>query len=84
MNKRELARESKQIRNNPHMRIQVAEKVGGGFNTYRVYDNDWFDDNEDENTIGFIDEPMTIAQVGEWLESLKAIDGKYIHIFHRE
>jgi len=83
MNKRDLARESKQINNNPHMRIQVAEKVGGGFNAYRVYDGDWFEDNEDETTIGFIDYPMTIAQVSEWLGSLKAIDGKYIPVFRK-
>ena len=72
MNKRELARETKQISNNPNLRIQVAERKNGkGFNTYRVYGNDYFQDDADEKTIGFISEPMTQAQVNEWLTDHK-------------
>lgn len=71
--KRELARETKQISNNPNLRIQVAERKNGkGFNTYRVYGNEYFKDDADEKTIGFISEPMTQAQVNEWLTDHKS------------
>lgn len=74
MNKRELARETKQIGNNPNLRIQVAERKNGkGFNTYRVYGNEYFKDDADEKTIGFISEPMTQAQVNEWLTEHKSV-----------
>ena len=65
---RELAKASKQINNNPDMRIQVAErKDGNGYNTYRCYGNEYFKDNEDEITIGFINQPLTLKGVEEWL-----------------
>lgn len=36
--------------------------------TYKVYGNDYFKDGAGEITIGFINYPMTIKQVSEWLE----------------
>lgn len=71
---RELARASKQISNNPNLRVQVAErKDGKGFNTYRVYGNEYFNDDPDEMTIGYISEPLTYKQVGEWLRDHKSV-----------
>lgn len=73
--KRELAKASKQINNNPNLRIQVTQRTWGkanrGYNIYRVYGNEWFQDDADEKTIGFITEPMTLAQINEWLTDHK-------------
>ena len=69
MNKRDIARESKKLANNENARLQVTRnKNGKGFNTYLTYQNEWFQDSADEETIGFIDYPMTLKQVNEWLE----------------
>ena len=68
---RELAKVTKQCNSHPDMWIQVAErKDGKGFNTYRCYGTEWFKDDEDERTIGFIHQPMTFKEVEEWLRSL--------------
>ena len=76
---RELAKASKQINNHPDMRIQVAERHDGkGFNTYRCYGNDYFQDDKDETTIGFISEPLTFKQVEYWLRMRKKADGSFI------
>lgn len=76
---RELARASKQISNNPNLRVQVAErKDGKGFNTYRVYGNEYFNDDPDEMTIGYISEPLTYKQVEYWLRMRKKADGSFI------
>ena len=77
---RELARASKQINNNINMRIQVAErKDGKGFNTYRCYGNEYFQDAEDETTIGFMHKPMTFKEVEQWLRLfVKGTDGVYL------
>ena len=73
---KELARASKQINNNPNVRIQVAErKDGKGFNTYRCYGNEYFPDGEDETTIGFISEPLTYKEVEDWLFLRQKMDG---------
>lgn len=81
---KELARASKQINNNPNVRIQVAErKDGKGFNTYRCYGNEYFRDGEDETTIGFISEPLTYKEVEDWLFQLQKMDGSYISYFYR-
>lgn len=81
---KELARASKQINNNPNVRIQVAErKDGKGFNTYRCYGNEYFPDGEDETTIGFISEPLTFKEVEDWLFQLQKTDGSYISYFYR-
>lgn len=73
--KRELAKASKQINNNPNLRIQVTQRTWGkanrGYNIYRVYGNEWFQDDANEKTIGFITEPMTLAQINEWLTDHK-------------
>lgn len=70
--KRDLAKASKEINNNPNMKIQVTQRTWGkanrGYNTYRVYGNEYFKDDADEETIGFITEPMTLAQINEWLQ----------------
>ena len=63
---RELAKATKELRNNENMRLQVT-KAGRSYRTYRCYGNDWFQDNADEKTLGFITYPMTVAQVREWL-----------------
>jgi uncharacterized protein (DUF736 family) len=66
---REMAKASKQINNHPDMRIQVAErKDGKGYNTYRCYGNEYFQDGEDETTIGFINQPLSFKGIEEWLE----------------
>jgi len=65
MTQRELARETKRI-TSPNARLQVTE-CGRGYNAYLTYTNEWFQDAEDERTIGFIDHPMTIKQVHEWI-----------------
>ena len=71
---RELAKASKEINNNSNLRIQVAEREDGkGFNTYRCYGNEYFQDAKDEKTIGFITEPMTLAQTEEWLQGHKSV-----------
>lgn len=76
---KELARASKQINNNPNVRIQVAErKDGKGFNTYRCYGNEYFPDGEDETTIGFISEPLTYKEVEDWLFQRQKMDGSFI------
>ena len=76
---KELARASKQINNNPNVRIQVAErKDGKGFNTYRCYGNEYFPDGEDETTIGFISEPLTFKEVEDWLFQRQKMDGSFI------
>ena len=67
MNKRELAKETKRIGANPDARLQVA-KCGRGYNAYLTYKNEWFADDPDEKTIGFICQPMTLAQVTRWLQ----------------
>ena len=82
MNIRELARESKKVNNHPDLRLQVTHTIGAktntGFNTYRVYGNERFQDNNDEYTIGFIDSPMTIRETEGWLHLLKRADGSFI------
>jgi hypothetical protein len=77
---KELARASKQINNNPNMRIQVAERHDGkGFNTYRCYGNEYFQDGEDETTIGFMHQQMTLKEVEQWLRFfVKGTDGRYL------
>ena len=76
---KELARASKQINNNPNVRIQVAErKDGKGFNTYRCYGNEYFPDGEDETTIGFVSEPLTYKEVEDWLFQRQKMDGSFI------
>lgn len=81
---KELARASKQINNNPNVRIQVAErKDGKGFNTYRCYGNEYFPDDADEMTIGFISEPLTFKQTEYWLRMRKKADGSYIGYFYK-
>ena len=76
---RELARASKECNNNPNVRIQVAErKDGKGFNTYRCYGNEYFQDGEDERTIGFMHSPMTYKEVEDWLFQLQKADGSFI------
>lgn len=76
---KELARASKQINNNPNVRIQVAErKDGKGFNTYRCYGNEYFPDGEDETAIGFISEPLTYKEVEDWLFQRQKMDGSFI------
>ena len=67
MNKIDLARESKTLSNNSGTRLQVT-KTKKGYNAYRVYGNEYFKDDENETTIGFITYPMKIWQVKEWLE----------------
>ena len=50
---KKLARASKQINNNPNVRIQVAErKDGKGFNIYRCYGNEYFPDVEMGGSLG--------------------------------
>ena len=66
MTKRELARETKRLAGNPNARLQVTE-YGRGYNAYLTYTNEWFQDDPDERTIGFITEPMTNKQVNEWI-----------------
>ncbi len=63
---RELARETKRVAGNPNARLQVTE-CGRGYKAYLTYTNEWFQDAEDERTIGFIDHPMTIKQTREWV-----------------
>ena len=76
---KELARASKQINNNPNVRIQVAErKDGKGFNIYRCYGNEYFPDVEDETTIGFISEFLTYKEVEDWLFLRQKMDGSFI------
>ena len=76
---KELARASKQINNNPNMRIQVAVRHDGkGFNTNRCYGNEYIQDDKDETTIGFISEPLTFKQVEYWLSMRKKADGSFI------
>lgn len=76
---KELARASKQINNNPNVRIQVAErKDGKGITTYRCYGNDYFQDDKDETTIGFISEPLTYKEVEDWLFQRQKMDGSFI------
>ena len=76
---KELARASKEINNNPNVRIQVAKrKDGKGFNTYRCYGNEYFSDGEDETTIGFISEPLTYKEVEDWLFQRQKMDGSFI------
>ena len=65
-----LARETKTLSNNSSARLQVT-KVKRGYNAYRVYGNDYYKDDPGETTIGFINYPMTINQVKEWLEEQK-------------
>ena len=65
MNKRELARETKRI-TSPNARLQVT-KCGRGYNAYLTYQNEWFQDDPDEKTIGFINSAMTLKQVNAWL-----------------
>ena len=69
MNKADIARESKKLANNDNSRLQVTRKKNGrGYNTYLTYQNAWFKDDADEETIGFISSPMTLKQVKEWFE----------------
>jgi hypothetical protein len=69
MNKADIARESKKLANNDNSRLQVTRKKNGrGYNTYLTYKNEWFKDDADEETIGFISYPMTLKQVKEWFE----------------
>ena len=71
---RELAKASKEINNNSNLRIQVAEREDRkGYNTYRCYGNEYFQDSHDEKTIGFITEPMTLKQIDGWLEDHKSV-----------
>ena len=65
MNKRELARETKRI-TSPNARLQ-GTKCGRGYNAYLTYQNEWFQDDPDEKTIGFINSAMTLTQVNAWL-----------------
>ena len=67
MNKIDLARESKTLSNNSSARLQIT-KTKKGYNAYRVYGNEYFKDDANETTIGFITYPMKIWQVKEWLE----------------
>ncbi len=67
---RDIARESKTLANNSDAHIQVT-KTGRSYMTYKVYGNDYFKDGAGESTIGFINYPMTIKQVSEWLEEQK-------------
>lgn len=66
MTKRELAKETKQLANNENARLQVT-KCGRGYNAYLTYTNEYFQDDADEKTLGFINHPMTLKQVTEWL-----------------
>lgn len=66
MNKRELAKETKRI-TSPNSRLQVT-KCGRGYNAYLTYKNEWFQDNPDEKTIGFIYQQMSLAKVTRWLQ----------------
>jgi len=70
--KADIARESKKLANNENARLQVTRRTYGkanrGYNIYLTYQNEWFKDNADEETVGFIDYPMTLDQVKEWLE----------------
>ena len=69
MNKADIARESKKLANNDNSRLQVTRKKNGrGYNTYLTYKNEWFKDDADEETIGFIFFPMTLKQVKAWFE----------------
>lgn len=67
MNKRDIARATKELANNENAQIQVT-KVGRSYRTYKVYGNEFFKEDAGETTIGFINYPMTARQVGEWLE----------------
>ena len=70
--KRDIARESKQLDENSDKKLQITERTWGkanrGYNIYRVYGNEHFQDDADERTVGFINYPMTLKQVEEWLE----------------
>ena len=67
--KADIARESRRLANNPNARLQVTQKLKGrGFNAYMTYRNEWFKDDADEKTIGFIDEPLTLKEVNRWLQ----------------
>ena len=75
MNKREIAKETKKLANNENARLQVTKRLHGlGYNTYLTYGNDYFKEDEDERTLGFIDHPMSIAQVLEWLSDRQYIE----------
>jgi len=65
MNKRELARETKRI-TSPNAQLQVT-KAGRSYRAYLTYTNEWFKDDPDERTIGFISCPLTVKQVSNWL-----------------
>lgn len=67
MNIRDIARETKRLSNNESARLQITKRKNGGYNAYLAYGNEWYKDDTDEQTIGFIDQPMTIKGVGEWL-----------------
>ena len=67
MNKRDIARETKRLSNNENARLQITKRKNGGYNAYLAYGNNWYIDDADENTIGFIYQPMTIKGVSEWL-----------------
>ena len=73
--KRDIARESKQLDENTDKKLQITKRTWGkanrGYNIYRVYGNEYFQDDADERTIGFINYPMTLKQVEEWLEHRK-------------
>ena len=74
MNKREIAKETKRI-TSPNARLQVTKRLHGlGYNAYLTYNNEYFKDDKDEKTIGFIDQPMSIAQVLEWLDNIDYLD----------
>ena len=68
MNKKDIARESKKIKKNA--RLQVT-KCGRGYNAYIVSSKRQLKDTENEKTLGFITEPMTQAQVYEWLDKIE-------------
>ena len=77
MNKRELARETKKLANNPNARLQVTQ-TKRGFRAYTVYGSEHFEDDADEVTIGYISEPLTYKQVEYWLRMRKKADGSFI------
>lgn len=78
MNKRELARETKKLANNPNARLQVTQ-TQKGFRAYTVYGNERFQDDADEVTVGFIREPMTLKQLETWFRLfVKGTDGMYL------
>lgn len=78
MNKRELARETKKLANNPNARLQVTQ-TKRGFRAYTVYGNEHFEDDADEVTIGFIHQPLTLKELGQWFRFfVKGTDGRYL------